>query len=52
MEAQENKETKEQLRVKQDQLQEVNLGEDQEDKNAKISAKLEGEFKEQLIKLL
>lgn len=38
--------------MKQDQLREVDLGEDGEGKQVKISAHLEEQFKEELMKLL
>ena len=52
MEAEENKEVEGQQRVKQDQLQEVSLGDEEDEKKVKVSVKLEEWFKEQLIQLL
>ena len=50
--AQKDKEQEEDTRVKQDQLEEVNLGEEGEEQQVRVSAELEEQFKEQLVQLL
>ena len=49
---QKDKEQEEVTRVKQDQLKEIDLGEEGEGKRERVSAELEKQFKEQLVQLL
>ena len=49
---QKDKEQEEVTRVKQDQLEEIDLGEEGEGKRVRVSAELEKQFKEQLVQLL
>ena len=49
---QKDKEQEEVTRVKQNQLEEADLGEEGEGKKVRVSAELEKQFKEQLVQLL